>query len=181
MATHSSIEANPMADATCERTVEVSTSAGHAASDRIIEDQLFRSRPGVRDIAPIAYLPPALAETSKTRNLRRILTREQGRALEAIGHAVDYLNDCYLYEGDENELINVGGSCSEAIQILASMRWQILQSAPTEEPRALRLWNALFHRNSRNSDRNQSRESHRGGDRSSQSKPAAVLPLSSSR
>jgi hypothetical protein len=191
MATHPSVEANLMADAKCvlemERLAEVSTAADRAASDRAeanpaeanpAEDQLFRSGPGARDVAPIAYLPPVLAETSNTRNLRRILTREQGRALEAIGHAVDYLNDCYLYEGDEHELINVGGSCSEAIQILASMRWQILQSAPTQEPKTLRFWNALFHRNS---NRNRNREAHRAGDRGSQSKPASVLPLSSSR
>ena len=173
MATHPSIEANPVADAKCvpemERTVEVLTA---------VDGQLFRSRPGVRDIAPIAYVPKTLAEASKTRNLRRILTREQGRALEAIGHAVDYLNDCYLHEGDEDELINVGGSCSDAIQILASMRWQILQSAPIQEPRMLRFWKALFHRNS---NRDQGRKSHRGDDHSSQSKPNAVLPLSSSR
>ena len=56
-----------------------------------------------------------------------------------IGHAVDYLNDCYLYEGDDDELINIGGSASEAIQILVSLRWQILQSAPIREPRTRAL------------------------------------------
>jgi hypothetical protein len=110
------------------------------------EVELFRILSRNRDVAPIAYMPTALASNPKGRSLRRILTREQGRALEMIGHAVDYLNDCYLFEGADDELINIGASSNEAIHILASLRWQILQSAPVREPRQLRLWKALFHR-----------------------------------
>lgn len=176
MATHPSVEADPMTDANCtsqrNKTAEVLSQANRE------QVQPFKTLSTVRDVAPIAYMPPRLAENLKARNLRRLLTREQGRALETIGHAVDYLNDCYLYEGDEDELINVGGSATEAIQILVSMRWQILQSAPVREPRTFRLWNALFHRHT---DRRPRVAFHRSGDRPSQSKSAIVLPLSSSR
>jgi len=131
-----------------------------------------------RDVAPVAYMPYAIISHPGSRNLRRMLTREQGRALEMIGHAVDYLNDCYLYEGDDKELINVGGSSREAIQILASLRWQIFQSAPVREPRTRRFWNALFRRQKQ--DRPvvvfQSTQDH-----DAKTKRASVLPLSSSR
>jgi hypothetical protein len=176
MLNHNSINANPMADvdpvSKSQHSAEVQTKI---APD---EAQLFRTLSQKRDVAPIAYMPKALAANPNARNLRRVLTHEQGRALEMIGHAVDYLNDCYLYEGEDDELINIGGSSSEAIQILASLRWQILQSAPIREPRTLRLWNALFHR------RTNERPGvvfHRAGDLQSQSKPVSVLPLSSSR
>ncbi|MGB7197134.1 MAG: hypothetical protein WBG23_02440, partial [Acidobacteriaceae bacterium] len=77
-----------------------------------------------------------------------------------------------------DELINIGGSGSQAIQILISLRSQILQSAPTREPRTLRLWNALFHRHT--SER-PGVVFHRSSDHGSQNKPVSVLPLSSSR
>jgi hypothetical protein len=176
MTTRPNIQAHPMADAIdvseTDNTVEVLTETDRG------EVQLFRTVSKVRDVAPVAYMPRSLAENSKARNLRRILTREQGRALETIGHAVDYLNDYYLYEGDEDELINIGGSSSQAMEILIAARGQILQSAPIREPRMHRLWNALFHRDP---ERRHGIEFHRKGDRTAQSKPTAVLPLSSSR
>ena len=172
MLKHHSVEANPKADAI---PVSVKESTTELSPDEV---QVFKMLSRKRDVAPIAYMPKALAANPKARNLRRILTREQGRALEMIGHAVDYLNDCYLYEGEDDELINIGGSCSQAIQILISLRWQILQSAPIREPRAMRLWNALFHR--RASDR-PGVAFHRTGDRPAPSNPPSVLPLSSSR
>ncbi len=176
MATHPSVEANPKANRNCipepDRTAKTATAAGRD------EEQLFQSVSSARDLAPVAYIPSALAGNPKAHNLRRILTREQGRALELIGHAVDYLNDCYLYEGDENEPINIGGPSTQAVQILVAARSKILQSASVREPRRLRIWDRLFHRNS---ERKLALESHRKDDRTSQSKPVAVLPLSSSR
>ncbi len=176
MLNHNSVDADPMADA--DHVSERQNPAEVQTEITLDEVQLFRTLSRKRDVAPIAYMPKALAANPKARNLRRILTREQGHALEMIGHAVDYLNDCYLYEGEEDELINIGGSSSDAIQILVSLRWQILQSAPIREPRTLRMWNALFHRHT--SER-PGVVFHRAGDHGSQSKPVPVLPLSSSR
>lgn len=59
---------------------------------------------------------------------QRILSREEGRALELIGHGVDYLVDSYVYEGADDEFIDVGAFSNDAIQILVSMRHQILLS-----------------------------------------------------
>jgi hypothetical protein len=176
MLNYNSVAANPMADA--DHVSERQNPAETQADMNPEELQLFQTLSRKRDVAPIAYMPKALAVFHRSRNLRRILTREQGQALEMIGHAVDYLNDCYIYQGEDNELINTGGSCSQAIQILISLRWQILQSAPIREPRTMRLWNALFHR--RTSDR-PGVAFHRAGDHPTPSKPPSVLPLSSSR
>lgn len=140
-----SVETNPMADAA---QISQRRNSAEVRSDiHRDEVQLFQTLSRQRDVAPVAHMPKALESSSKGRNLRRILTREQGRALEIIGHAVDYLNDCYLYEGEDDELINIGGSSNEAIQILVSLRWQVLRSAPVRESRTLRLWKALLRRN----------------------------------
>jgi hypothetical protein len=150
MLDHNSVEANPMADA--DQASQRQTAAAAQIEITPDEVQLFRILSRKRDVAPIAYMPRALAANPRARSLRRMLTREQGHALEMIGHAVDYLNDRYLYEGADDELINIsgspniGGSPNEAIQILASLRLQILQAAPIHEPRTRRVWNALFHR-----------------------------------
>jgi hypothetical protein len=91
----------------------------------------------------------AVAVPTPGRPLRRILTREQGRALETIGHAVDYLNDCYLYNGGDEEILNVSGPFIEALHLLIAARQEILWSLPVAEPWTLRVWNALFRRKPR--------------------------------
>jgi hypothetical protein len=146
MLNSNSVEANPLTDA--NQVSQRQNSAEIQSEINPDEVELFRTLSRKHDVAPVAYMPTALASNPKARGLRRILTREQGRALEMIGHAVDYLNDCYLFEGADEELINMGGSSNDAIHILVSLRWQILQSAPVRETRQLRLWNALFHRHS---------------------------------
>jgi hypothetical protein len=171
-----SVDANPIADA--DRVSERRNSAEVQTEINPEEAKLFQILSRHRDVAPVAYVPTALAANSSSRGPRRLLTREQGLALEMIGHAVDYLNDCYLYEGDDHERINIGGFSSEAIRILASLRWQILQSAPIREPRTTRLWNALFHRRSINRP---GVVFHRASDHQPQTKPSSVVPLSSSR
>ena len=176
MATHPSIEANMKADTKhvpSGRVSELQRRSELPAPAHRAESLPFQAAP---DIAPIAVIPQALANRQTRRKLRRVVTREEGRALEMIGHAVDYLNDCYLYEGDEKEIINIGGATMKALGILASARAQILEALPVAEPRTMRLWNALFHRSD---GRSSGRGSHRRRDR--ESKPAAVVPLSSSR
>ncbi len=175
MLNHNSVEANPINE---DYTADRKSPAEVRREIQLDEVQLFQTLSRKRDVAPVAYLPKALAANPKAGSLRRILTREQGRALEMIGHAVDYLNDCYLYHGEDDELINVGGTPNQAIQILVSLRWQILQAVPIREPRRLRLWNALFHRH--NSERPAVVFRH-AEDHGAQSKSASVLPLSSSR
>jgi len=95
------------------------------------------------------------------RPLRRIITREQGRALETIGHAVDYLTDCHIYEGPDDEIINSASPVTEAIDILIALRFQLLHSVPTVEPLMQRLWKTIFQRSK------------------PQNPPSSVIPLSS--
>lgn len=81
--------------------------------------------------------------------LRRIITREQGRALETIGHAVDYLHDCYIHQGNDAEFLNVPGPPAAAIQILIAARQSLFHSLPLVAPWHRRLLNALLRRKPR--------------------------------
>ncbi len=78
--------------------------------------------------------------------IRRVISREQGCALETIGHAVDYLNDCYLNEGSDDEILDFSGPSIEAVQILISAQRQILRSLPLAQPLRQRVWNAMLRR-----------------------------------
>lgn len=79
---------------------------------------------------------------------RRVLSREQGRALETIGHAVDYLTDSYIHEGADHDLIDFRSPGMDAVHILVGAQRQIHSSLPFVEPFRLRLWQALLHRKS---------------------------------
>jgi len=60
--------------------------------------------------------------------MRRVLTREQGCALEMIGHAVDYLNDCYINEGPDHEVLDFNSPSMDAVRILISAQREVLRS-----------------------------------------------------
>ena len=83
---------------------------------------------------------------SPKRPMRRVISREQGRALETIGHAVDYLSDCLLMEGPDDELVTGCCPATEAVQILISLHLELLHSLPLVEPMPQRIWNAIFRR-----------------------------------
>jgi hypothetical protein len=136
MATHAGVEADLKADL------------------KLVQGRQAGRSPELRTTAH-PFNPP------QRRGLRRIISREQGCALEMIGHAVDYLNDCYLHEGAEDEIIDFRGPTMEAIQILISIQRQVLHSLPLTEPFTQRLWNTLLRRK--------------------QPKSPAVVPLTSSR
>ena len=70
--------------------------------------------------------------------VRRRPSPTQGRALEALGHAIEYLMDSYL-------LTAAGGgeeSDREAMCILKRLNLEIFQECPEVVPLWRRLWNA---------------------------------------
>jgi hypothetical protein len=91
-----------------------------------------------------APIPATLANISREwgRARRRRVSPEAGRALEILGHAIDYLSD---------EFVNAGGSLSahnaqvEAMQLLMGINRQIYFACP-EVPSVAERWRALVHR-----------------------------------
>ena len=78
--------------------------------------------------------------------LRRTMTREQGRALETLGHAVEIVSAGYLHNGADDEILDFRGPELEAARILIAAQRELLGSLPLREPLALRLWHALLQR-----------------------------------
>ena len=79
----------------------------------------------------------------------RDMTREQGQALETIGHAFDYLHERYLHRGAEEEILDFRGPEMDAVRILIGARRELLASLPLAEPLSVRLWHALLRRGAR--------------------------------
>jgi hypothetical protein len=59
---------------------------------------------------------------------RRRITREQGRALETIGHAADYLMDSYVHIGPAAAILHPNAAELEAVQLLIQARNRVLES-----------------------------------------------------
>lgn len=102
-------------------------------------------KPGLKVVSG-NHTPRLPGPSPASGRMRRKITREQGCALEVIGHAVDYLNDSYLYEGADDEIIDFSGPSMDAVRILIAAQRQILSSLPLVEPLPLRFWNTLLRR-----------------------------------
>ena len=79
---------------------------------------------------------------------KRRITREQGRALERIGHAADYLFDTYIEQRQAKPApfqqgMHPASPELDAIRMLAHARNRILQSLPIVEPLSHRIWSSL--------------------------------------
>jgi hypothetical protein len=74
------------------------------------------------------------------------MTREQGRALERIGHAADYLFDTYVHQGPESVVLHGQSPEIQAIRLLVHARERILVSLPVHVPLYRRFWKALLGR-----------------------------------
>ena len=86
---------------------------------------------------------PPLRRSPGSRRLRRRIDREQGRALETLGHAIDYLGVCYLQNGSDDDILDFRGPQMDAVRMLIDMQRDLLASLPLVEPLTLRLWHGL--------------------------------------
>ena len=74
---------------------------------------------------------------------KRRISREEGRALEAIGHAADYLMDSYVHIGPVQAVLHPTGAEMEAVQLLIQARNRVLESLEVVEPVTQRISSAL--------------------------------------
>jgi hypothetical protein len=88
-----------------------------------------------------APVGPATVPATIGRTRRRRISPQAGRALEILGHAIEYLSD---------EFAHAGGSLSahngqvEAVQLLMAANRQIYFTCP-EVPTLAERWHALLH------------------------------------
>ena len=109
------------------------------------------SMTGSSDAVPqsIYGLPPAVAQQevspARLRALRgrRRITREQGQALETIGHAADYLMDSYVYLGAVEAVMHPNADEMEAVRLLIQARNRVLESLEVVAPVSQRIAAAL--------------------------------------
>jgi hypothetical protein len=100
---------------------------------------IFRGAPSAEKKA---HLVPALAGRSAAPPVRRRLSPEGGRALEMLGHAIEYLADEYAADPRDKGPLGNADPRIEAIQILKALNRAIYFSGTEMEPvlRRLRRW-----------------------------------------
>jgi hypothetical protein len=77
--------------------------------------------PTIEEKAPVAALARARS------NHRRRITPEAGRAMERLGHAIDYLVDEYIHEGGE---FRSNDAKLQAVEMLMAINREIYLACP---------------------------------------------------
>ena len=84
-------------------------------------------------------LPPFIPESAPRRNpVRRRSNPQQGRALEILGHAIEYLVDSRLFETWES------AADAEAVQVLMSCSREVFAACEDVSPWHQRVQRALI-------------------------------------
>jgi len=85
---------------------------------------------------------PASSSAARTRSgRRRRITPQAGRALEVLGHAIEYLADEFVHRGGS---FSAHDSQLEAVQLLMALNRQVYFECP-EIPSFGERWHALLH------------------------------------
>jgi len=89
-----------------------------------------------------AAIPAPVAETIRTGlKRRRSISPQAGRALEILGHAIEYLTDEFIHQGGS---FSADDSQLQAVQMLMAINRQIYFECP-EVPQFGRRLFSLFH------------------------------------
>jgi hypothetical protein len=88
---------------------------------------------------PVSTPVPAAARVQANRPRRT--TPQAGRALEILGHAIEYLTDEFVHQGT---LISPGNPQLDAVQLLMAVNRQIYFECP-EVPTLRQRFRAAFH------------------------------------
>jgi len=76
---------------------------------------------------PVPASTLAVSASSVLRKRRRRITPQAGRALEILGHAIEYLTDEFVYHGGS---LSGGNSQLQAVQLLMALNRQIYFECP---------------------------------------------------
>jgi hypothetical protein len=87
-------------------------------------------------------LPAATRVVERPAVVRRRMSPESGRAIERLGHAIEYLTDEFVHDGCEGGL---NGYRVEAIQLLMSLNRQVYGECPIVPTLSQRVAH-FFHR-----------------------------------
>jgi hypothetical protein len=109
----------------------------------------FRSAPSQENFTRTAsrqspQAMPIMLAPAAAPLVRRQLSRESGRALEILGHAIEYLADEYAEDVADKGPLGSADPRVEAIQILKALNRSIYLSGPEVQPAFQRLWQWLL-------------------------------------
>lgn len=95
----------------------------------------------------------SLNSPAPMRRVRRRIDRQSGRALEILGHAIEYLTDEYVFDLAKDEAPPLASDGPvKAIQLLMSINREIYFQCPEVEDLATRCLSILHGRRRKRSD-----------------------------
>jgi hypothetical protein len=108
-----------------------------ASPPTILATHLPSSNAGVTSVVPI----------SRPKPIRRRIPPSEGRALEILGHAIEYLADEFAFHSGTLPSLHSHNPQVQAIHLLMSANRQIYFSCPEVPSLKERLMSSLFRRN----------------------------------
>lgn len=102
--------------------------------------------PARRTLSPStsASLPTSILRPN-AKQWRRRIPPSEGRAIEILGHAIEYLADEFAFHSGTLPSLNSDDPQIQAIQMLMAANRQVYFSCPVIPPLGVRLLNSLFH------------------------------------
>ena len=89
---------------------------------------------------PVPVSAVAASVTGGGLKRRRSISPQAGRALEILGHAIEYLTDEFIHEGGS---FSANNSQLQAVQLLMALNRQIYLECPEVPPLSKRLMSFL--------------------------------------
>ena len=90
---------------------------------------------------PLTVTAPSASSAARPRSARRRITPQAGRALEILGHAIEYLTDEFVNRG---ESFSAHDGQLEAVRLLMALNRQVYFECP-EVPSFRERCRALLH------------------------------------
>ena len=84
------------------------------------------------------------ANARQFRVIRRKISPTDGRALEILGHAIEYLTDEYALSAAQAGTLDTGDPRVEAVQTLMTLNRQVYYACPEVEPLLRRIARWVF-------------------------------------
>jgi hypothetical protein len=110
---------------------------------RSLTSKIPNSRETTLDSDPHICFPPlnSRLQTARRSSVRRMVSRSSGRALEILGHAIEYLADEYALKAAKTGTLSPDDPCIDAMHILMALNREVYYACPEVEtalPRIVR-------------------------------------------
>jgi hypothetical protein len=123
------------------RNLSILFSHGENMATKFFTSKVSNDSAVTRDTNPRICLPPLTRrlEAMRRSSVRRTVSPASGRALEILGHAIEYLADEYVLKAARTGTLNSDDPRIDAMHILMSLNREVYYACPEVEPALPRI------------------------------------------